>query len=31
VLDYSLAAEALEDDVNDDDVHDESDVSKAAT
>jgi len=30
VLDYSLAAEALEDDVNDDDVHDESDVSKAA-
>jgi len=31
VLDYSLAAEALEDDVNDDDVLDESDVSKAAT
>jgi len=31
VLDYSLAAEALEDDVNDDDIHDESDVSKAAT
>ena len=31
VLDYSLAAEALEEDVNDDDVHDESDVSKAAT
>ncbi len=31
VLDYSLAAEALEDDVNDDDAIDDSDVSKAAT
>jgi hypothetical protein len=31
VLDYSLAAEALEDDANDDDLLDESELTNAAT